>query len=269
MSETSMPILFNACADILAAHRRPIRYDALTYMALKSLGISRNDADFNKEKENVREKMLIAGRYGALYTYKPLYCGVLAHWFTTSEQMEMLLDVVHIPGSATAGSVGAMEALMRVEHMEVHNQALIGSELRMEALANGLVLEKHIAFWFDENYPDMYSDADNSGNWRRPCNHDFKLTVGKRTYRIDVTGPDRHGEHGKRGKKRPTDIHLLAEISGSECLWTGVTKGEHFVDRLDPATVFSPVAFLVWLNCHKHGIDYFACVPKPYRTHQP
>ena len=106
-----------------------------------------------------------------------------------------------------------------------------------------------------------YSDAENAGSWTRPCSYDFSLTVGNRKYLIDVAGPDARGSFGKRGRKHPTDIHLLCRIAGDQCVWEGVVGGEGYKESIDPRSIFSPTAFVVWLNCANHGIDYRAVAP--------
>lgn len=217
---------------------------------------------FRKNIENVREKLLQAEQYATFYTGKPLYAGALQSWFMSDAQLAMTLDYIEIPGSARAGVDGAFEALMRSPHMIIHHPSLANTERLNRIRSRGLVLEKHVSQWFERMYPELYSGPDNQGSWSTPCSHDFKLTVQNRTFAIDVAGPDEGGNYGRRGRKHPTDLHLICRLHGDHCLWEGVVRGEGYCRELDPSSIFSPTAFCVWLNCAKYHIDYELVAPR-------
>lgn len=262
MTELSMRDLFPACIQVLNEHLRPLHYaKELTPMALNALGVMKSDVLFHKEAENVREKLLLAGQYGTFYTGPPLYCAAFRHWFQSDRQLLLAVDHVEIPGNARAGAEGAHEALQRYPYMFLHNKNLHNTEVRYRALANGLVIEQHVTQWFEEKYPEFYAPPDNHRNWRMPCSHDFKLKIGRKTYLIDVCGPDKNGLYGRRGEKKPTDLHLECRMHNKSVFFEGVIRGENFKERIDPATIFSPIAFLVWLNCSKYGIKYGQVAP--------
>jgi hypothetical protein len=265
-SEISMRDLFPSCVNVLNSKRYPIHYKTLTDLAMIELGIPRpkEHADFDKNAENVREKLLQSGQRNTFYTGSPLYAGALSSWFVSDAklQLSLTMDYIQIPGSAQAGADGAFEALMRSAHMVVHNQHLANTERLNRVRSSGLVLEKHISHWFKRNYPEFYSDAENQGKWKEACSHDFCLTVDNRRFLIDIAGPDSKGLYGKRGIKHPTDLHFTCKISEDFCFWEGVVRGEGFKPSIDPGSIFSPTAFLVWLNCAKHGIKYSDLTPK-------
>lgn len=264
--EISMRDLFPACVNVLSREMRPIHYGELTKIAMgKELGIFNPDSNvngFRKNIENVREKLLQAEQRGTFYTGPPLFAGALRSWFVSDAQLSMTLDYIEIPGSAKAGSEGAFEALMRAPHMAIHNQSLANTERLNRVRSSGLVLEKHVTQWFKRQFPAFYGEAANHGNWMMPCSHDFTLTVEGRTFRIDVAGPDDKNSFGRRGRKHPTDIHLLCRINGDNCSWEGVVRGDGFQQSIDPESIFSPTAFVVWLNCNKQGIRYADVVPR-------
>lgn len=260
--EISMKDLFPACISVLDNAKTPLHYKTITNLALKSLGVHPSSVNLIKEIENVREKLLIAGQRGTFYTGAPLYAGALRSWFVSDAQISMTLDCIEIPGSAKAGADGAFESLMRAPFMVIHNPSLANTERLNRARSSGLVLEKHVAQWFQREYPDFFSDAENSGIWTRHCSHDFSLTVAGRKFLIDVAGPDDRGNFGKRGRKSSTDIHLLCRIAGDSCFFEGVVRGNAYQTDIDPQQIFSPTAFIVWLNCAKAGIDYSHAAPR-------
>lgn len=256
--------LFPACLKVLARELRPLHYADLTERAMKSCGIPqpRLSPWFGKNIENVREKLLLAGQHGTFYTGKPLYAGAFRSWFMSDAQLTITLDYVEIAGSARAGVDGAFEALMRAPHMVIHNPGLANTERLNRIRSSGLVLEKHVSQWFERHYPDFYAEPANKGSWTQPCSHDFRLSVHGRTFAIDVAGPDEGGNYGRRGRKHPTDLHFICRLQGDHCAWEGVVRGEGYKQDIDPSSIFSPTAFLVWLNCAKHNINYEHVVPR-------
>lgn len=264
MFEISMKDLFPKCRDILVREMRPIKYGDLTRIALMELGVPFSEIDLKKEKENVREKLLLAGQYNCFYTGAPLYAGAMRNWFVADDhqQLSLVVDYIKIPGNASAGASGAFEALMRSGYMQVHNRELANTELLNRGRASGLVIEKHVTNWFSKQYPEFFAEPENHNVWHQPCSYDFSLTVDGRQWKIDVAGPDKNGSYGKRGAKKSTHMHLLCKIVGDYCAWEGVVRGKEFNAYIDPSSIFSPVALIVRLNCAKHGINYEDVLPK-------
>ena len=254
--EISMKDLFPVCVNILDREKTPIHYLKLTALALeREMKVFLSNDAFLKNAENVREKLLCAEQRGTFYTGSPLCMGALRHWFKT-DQLQFTTDWITIQGNAQAGASGAFESLMRSKHMIINNPSLRNTEILNRARSSGLVLEHHISDWFKEKYPSLYQHPENHEKWDRPCNHDFKLLINNRCFLVDVAGPDWHGKYGKRGRKSKADVHLLCRISGKDCVFEGVVNGDDFTENVLPLTACSPTAFLVWLNCHKVGIDY-------------
>jgi hypothetical protein len=255
--ELSMRDLFPVCADVLADVLVPLHYTELTKRALRRMSVPLSAVNLAKEAENVREKLLQYGQRGTFYTGPPAYAGALRSWFVSDAQLQLVVDHIAVPGSAKAGVDGALEALMRSPYMEIRNPNLVHTERINRVRASGLVLERHIAQWFASRYPMLYRDPPNAGNWRQGCAWDFSLAVNGRTFKIDVAGPDEQGAYGSRGRKQHTDLHLICRVSGDECLIEGVVRGAGFQEKIDPGSIFSPTAFVVWLNCARDGIDYW------------
>ena len=251
-----MKDLFPVCVRILDREKRPIHYQKLAALALeKEMGVFLPKSAFLKNAENVREKLLLAGQCGTFYAGSPLCVGGLRHWFVV-DQLQFTTDWITIQGNAQAGANGAFEALMRSRHMVIHNPSLRNTELLNKARSSGLVLEHHVAGWFKAHYPTLYREPENQGIWDRPCNHDFKLASDDWMIKVDVSGPDWRGQYGHRGRKPKADVHLLCRITGADCTFEGVVRGESFGENCIPMTASSPTAFLVWLNCFIAGIDY-------------
>jgi hypothetical protein len=250
--ECPMPLLFRQCALILEETQRPWHYKALTRMALEALGRFESGRSFEKNAENVREKMLQKGQYGTFYTGRPLCMGGLLHWFQT-EQFSIATDLLAVPLKPALCLDAGIEAVLRPM---IQKNPYASREKIATVRVRGLALEWHWTAWFQANWPEFFAQPDNFKKYYEPCNHDFKLNIGGRTYTVDVAGPDKNGVHGMRGDKKTADIHLLCRINGEVCEWDGVVRGRYFSRELNAVHIVSPATLLVWLNCYRHGLDY-------------
>lgn len=252
--------IFPVCRKILDRELRLIHYAELTRLALVQLGLNDNDVNWQRQIEDVREKMLLAGQYDTFYTGKP-HCLAGVSWWFESSQLRLLnpSSGVVIPGDATAGADGAFEALMRDPFMKVKTSA--PCEKIARGRANGIVLEKHVAYWFQTRWPEFYLPPDNEGQWSAWCDHDFKLKINGNTYKIDVSGKKLNGSYGNPGQgKRRVDFHLICEIVNHDIIWRSVYRGKNYTDLILPeGQSFGgiwPERMIVWLNCLKHKLDY-------------
>lgn len=253
-----MSEMFSTCYKILKRKLVPIHYATLTEMALAEQGLSKSDVHWERQIEDVREKMLQAGRYETFYTGRPLCLAGIRWWFENEQQrLFHPTDGITIPGNATSGADGAYEALMRDPYMQKKTSAPDDRIARTRA--NGLVLEKHVARWFKELWPRFYLPPDNEGQWKRFCDHDFKLKVDGKTYQVDVSGPRLNGQFGNPGQgKRKTDFHLICEITGQDVAWRSVYQGKDYQGVILPEGGIYPERMIVWLNCRQNQVDYEA-----------
>lgn len=249
--------LFTECVRVLEDHLLPIHHEELARRAVQGLGLALSPDEFQVAVEAVRAK-LMAEQQGTFFTGPPAFCGALKGWFAQDGQEP---EPVMIPSNARAGAAGAFEALMRHHHMQIRRKKWDKPWILIRQRTEGLVLEKHVSFWFEEHYPTFYLPPDNEGKWEEGCNHDFKLSVHDQLLLVDVTGPDMYGKHGLRGNKVPTDIHLICRLDTRHCLFEGMVRGEHYKPELDPKTIFPPKAFLVWLNCEQAELSYASVQP--------
>lgn len=252
--------VFPVCRKILDRELRPIHYRELTEKALGQLGLTIKDVHWQRQIEDVREKMLEAGRYETFYIGHP-YCLAGVKWWFKSDQTMLFnpTEGIIIPGNAQAGADGAFEALMRDPYMKIKTNA--PTDRIAKGRASGLVLEKHVAYWFKSKWPMLYVPPDNEGQWTQWCDHDFKLKVNGQIARVDVSGPRQNGLFGNPGQgKRGVDFHLICEITGQDILWRSIFRGDSYKSSIFPdgetSGGFWPERMIVWLNCIRDGIDY-------------
>lgn len=254
----SMSELFPCCRDILERELRPLHYAKLTEMAIAAMGVPLHHVDRAKEIENVREKLAIAGQYGTCYVPAPYCLVALRYWFP-SPQLDLLnADSIMIPGHAQHGANGAFEALMRAPYMLT--KELTNTERLNRGRAQGFVTEGHVTPWFKSRWPEFFVEAENRGQWKDPCDHDFKLRINNRLLKIDVFGQRLNGYYRGPKLKPKADLHLLCRIAGQHVEWHGVRRAIAQGEMVFPETSASPIRMVVWLNCLKHGIDYSAII---------
>ena len=253
-----MEELFHECFRVLQQEFCPLHYAELTEKALANLSLSKNDVNWVRQVEDVREKMLQTGQYGSFYIGKPLCIGGLRCWF---EKRQLSLfkptEGIFIAGNVSAGIEGAFEAVMRSPFM-IKKYPSASDERRMFALAQGLVIEQHISKWFQAQYPNFYQHSDNYHQWQRPCDHDFKLCLDNRAFKVDVTGKRLNGKFGNPGKgKKTTDLHLVCEVIDDAVRFISVIPGKHYSGEIFPEKDgIPPERMIVWLNCVKNKLPY-------------
>ena len=250
----SMAELFPACVEVLRSDLYPMHYRELTKQAIQRLQ-PQSKINLFRSAEDVREKLLQAHRMGTFYAPHAGYLGAMQSWFP-SRQMTLNFDFIAIPSNLKAAIDGGFEAVMRLPHMKTK---VINSPGRYLACVRGQILEKHVAYWFESSYAEYYSPPPNANDWRKGCDHDFILTIPSvGELKIDVMGADKNGEYKTPQGKPKTSVHLLCRAMPNSVLWEGCVRGSQLKSSVIPANTFSPVCFLVWLNCQIRGIDYQA-----------
>lgn len=265
MNDTiSDTLLFPACVKVLEAEVTPLHYGDLTHKALQSFNIDMQTINLNRQKEDVRERLLLAKRMGTFYTGQYLFLGALKKWFYEENYSLFASDNDYIAiGNMpiTVAIDGAFEIVMRSDYMI--DKFSRSPEKRYYAMSKGLMIEAAVKHFFRQTYPSMYAEPENAGNYKQPCEHDFRLHIsGRRYIHIDVCGTNYKNEFRCPPQKKPTDFHLLCEIDEERLFLVSVAKGEDFRnDILSNELLFinqtiKPIQFICWLNCLKHGIDY-------------
>lgn len=242
--------LLPVCSHILEEELRPIHYKDLSIKAVEKMGLSVDDVVMYRTIEDVREKLPAVKRYDVVYTGAPHCLMAKKRWFIPTL---LHVDSILIPGHVSSGCNGAFEALMRDSHMLYKYGR---TEKTVSKRANGLVIERHVADWFASKWPEFYREPDNYKQWQRPCQHDFKLEIDGKVHLVDVASPTEHSYHSHN--KLSTHLHLLCKISpnGQDIIWESVMPGKYFLDGRLPEEGRSPHNMVVWLNCHKSGVDY-------------
>lgn len=251
-----MTPLFRACERILAQKLVPIHYDILTHLAIRLLDLTTTPSEERRAKEDVREKMLEARRYGTFYVPKPDCLGAIQKWF---QREKTLFNVdayaVHVEANATLAVEAATELVMRRPYLLTKVNDCFS---RWQAAARGYVIEKHVAAKFKNEWPEFYRPAANEGRWDEWCDHDFQIHVGGHRWLIDAMGPRRDGLFGKPrgGGKRNVDFHIAASICDSIVIH-GFRRGKDFTDDPFGAEQTEPLSsLLVFLNCYQEHIDW-------------
>lgn len=253
----SMSVLFPACVEVLHSHLYPIHYQELTRKAIEKLS-SQNQSiagcSISKSAEDVREKLLKQKARGTFYTGKTGYMGAIQSWFPT-KQIGINFDLITIPCNLKASLDGGFEAMMRIPYMKTK---VFNSPSRYMGCVRGQIIEKHVAYWFRDHYPEIYAPPKNEGNWKTGCDHDFILKIPNYgDLFVDVMGCDKNGNYTTPKGKPITSVHLLCRAVDNSIIWDGCIRGSHERNHvICPYETFSPICFLVWLNCKVQGIDY-------------
>jgi len=231
----------------------PMHYVELTRQTLLRLHIPASNVNWKRQIEDVREKLLEAGRHGFGYVGSPYCLAYLKEWLPQETIINPFLPT-RIAANLEAGERAIFEALMR----KFKDKTQARPESIAKGRARGLLIEQHVKRWFRVKWPDMVLPPDNDGIWEMPCDHDFKLRVNGRILRIDVAGPKTNGTYGKPlgGGKSATDIHVIACIEGNEVIIHGFVPGNEYRDIFTNWETHPIARMIFWLNCNKLNIDY-------------
>lgn len=246
--------IFLACKEVLDTTLKPLHYEELTRRGLRVLGVLESEVNWKKQIEDVREKMLERRwQQSVFYLGDPCYLGAVTHWFQRGFNLG---EPIVIPTDVSIAIQGTYEALMR-DNMVKKNPSASDSA-RMMAKAQGMQTEQPVKEWFKSNWPILYRPSDNDRQWTRPSDHDFKLKINGRAFGVDVSGPDRDGNHGNTSGKKPTDLHLIcAPTEDNRAIeWLAFVRGSEYTKNLVPELCVSPLQLIVWLNCIQDGLPY-------------
>jgi len=251
-----MDKLFRGCRDVLAAAMCPIHYGRLTELGLEKIATPARGDLLQRAKEDVREKMLGIGRFGTAYVPQPVCLAIFRRWFR-QEQMEVINngEGIDIPYDTAAFDEAFHDALMRVLKMDPKGAL---PQQRARRIANGLVIEKHVAGWFRHKFMRQYHEPENVNQWDRWCRNDFRLTIGKRIFGVDVMGPGQDGEFHVSATKPTTDVHLMAERTLTTVHISGFELGDRLRPHFGSENVVPICRLIVLLHCQSNGWDYHA-----------
>jgi hypothetical protein len=252
-----MGSLFRACESILWDRFMPVHYGDLTRLAIGELGVEVTKKEFVRCKEDVREKMLEARRYGTFYVPSPHFFGAIRDWFKTDDVPLLNVEpyLIKIPSDATWSIEASTEILMRRRYML--DKIPSADPLRRErGASSGIHIEKHISYYFRDHWAEQWFPPDNENKYYLPCPHDFKLFIDGVMYQVDVMGPHANGKFSV-GDKKVVDFHLIGEVAGPSYYFQGFLQGGDVPSGyFSPTVVKPPSRLIVLLNCAKHGIDH-------------
>lgn len=252
-----MTEMFRVCSQVLDDSRCPLHYRELTRLALRRMNRDEHHVDFGRQVEDVRQKMLEAGRHETFYAPKPLCLGAKREWFSADGQQLLIAPdlQVEIPPSIPAAIEGATEAILRSPHM-VQKKKYARPEVVARARAGGLVIEALVKSYFRREWPDAFVPPDNDGQVERWCDHDFKLRINGAVLKFDVANPSLDGEWRVSEGKRSTDFHLRCRLREGRVVWESIVPGALYASNPRPWLLVAPLRLVVRLNCEKHGVDY-------------
>lgn len=248
--------LRRACKQILSDSLTPRLYKQLAIMALRELGWTGSQADFNKLAEDIREQVLLARCDGMAYIPKPYCVGVIADWYSPDATL-VNETYLPIPITVPAALRALEETHWRFPYML--NKSGSSEEIKLKRVGKGLLIENIVSEYFKEKWPDMWRPPENEGQYRMPCPHDFKIELPDGTlYRVDVAGKGQDDLYGTTVYgKQPADFHILAELTRTGALLKGVVYPDVFQSGRIDGVIAQPVQRLIArLNTTKEGYDF-------------
>lgn len=286
-----MDALFPVCVEVLREEQRPLHYAELTRKALARLGYSWHDVPWQKQVEDVREKLLLAGSRGTAYIGRPYCVGVLREWFPDPDcQMMLNMEELALPLRAEICTEAMVDAIYRFNYMQTKTftakkelglfpdvaEELVGEivgeieryravaevlpslDNRIRGAARGKLIEFHVADWFRQKWPENYGHSPNRGRWNEKCKFDFSLRFGSKIYLFDVAGPNQDGTfgHPRGGGKKTVDFHVLGGLNSNSVLVYGFVTGKRFTERIFKEFSNPLIWLVVYLNCTKLRIPY-------------
>ena len=253
-----MPVIFSKCHEVLRESIRPLHYADLTEMALNGLGITKDQVDWNKQREDVREKMLIAGQHKSSYIGKPHCLAYLLDWIPCGQlRLNVCDESIPLSSSWITANKAFYEFAMRTAYMEDKTKIASQSDIFLRRF-RGLHGERIVVNWFENTWPQFYLPPENEGQWERWCSHDFKIKSKNRVFEVDVAGSRHDGLYYRPRGKHAVDIHIFwnesTEHDGIEV--QGFRPGKEFSGEF---AIFEtrPISHLIfWLNCLEMNLDY-------------
>ena len=156
-------------------------------------------------------------------------CGpwyALSRWFDPVLPFVAFDDMLPLNLSGRCIREAQIEALRRLPNMIVRNPRTTQVRRNMAAF-DGLTVEKHIAAYFRETWPQFYTPASNNGLFDKPAPDDFSLLLAGKKWKIDVASsevkyPPRWKIHP--GKMRGAHIRIFAFYNDSYIWMQGYNK---------------------------------------------
>ncbi len=248
------------CGRILDEEIRPIHYADLTRMAINRVG--RNGVDFTKVKEDVREKILMAGLDGCGYIGAPYCYAFKKKWIKGDQAVLNFEEPIPVPVTVSSSTAGACETIYRFKHM-IHKPT--GTYIPIDEAEPGVVkfrieraiVEQNVSDYFKQNWPKLWMPPSNDKKYKKPASDDFRIRVKNYIYNFDVFTPGRNGKGGLVKWKRPAHIHVMAEYDDDGVNIRGFTTGQLFSShQWSPEEIYPFHQLVFWLNCMQDDMPY-------------
>ena len=259
-----------ACSSILDEQMRPIHYSKLTELVLERCTDNPSQFNFNRQKEDIREKVLQSRRLGMIYLPKPNSLAIKLSWMPFANTT--LLEPILLPGIVTISARLATEIRTRTRYMKDKNKPGFADpeiptidelrhrenwrKLRVRALWRGLVTENHFREWYKKDWLNFYLDPPNIGRPRDYCHHDFSIIgITSKPITVDIECANEKGQFGTKYKKVKADLFFQCSLDRNKRLWwhRSVPRNNYKIDGIGNGQSPARVCFV--LNCRKYGID--------------
>lgn len=259
-------ILRPLCHKILEREISPIHYEKLANLVIKEQG-EYNGYDLKKIKEDIREKILIAGLDDSGYTGKPYFLAYKKRWVKRNQAVFNFYEPIRVPMTVSSSTAGACETVFRFKYMlyKPLNKSLTIDEaidedpkiihFRMKRL----IIENNVSDYFRNRWPDLWLPPSNKNIYKQHAPDDFRMRIrdDDHIYLFDVCTPNKDNLIGKVYMKKEAHIHVVANDEDDEINIVGFTTGKLFKEKQWVIEELYPIHQLIfWLNCISKKYPY-------------
>lgn len=249
------------CDKILEREVRPMHYADLTKEAIKAAGLH-NGYNVDKIKEDVREKILVAGLDDSGYVGTPYCLAFKRSWVKRNQAKFNFDEPITVPVTVSSSTAGACETVFRYRYMLQKNTMEFerideASEGNVQFRMRRLIIEHNVSDYFKKRWPKLWLPASNNKKYKTSAPDDFRIKVEGSKLNIDVCTPDKEGKVGKVNMKKEAWVHVVAENPQDELNIVGFIPGKMFKGSRWSIGELYPINQLIfYLNCVDAGIPY-------------
>jgi hypothetical protein len=255
-------ILRPLCHKILEREISPIHYAELANLVIKEQG-EYNGYDLSKIKEDIREKILIAGLDDSGYTGKPYFLAYKKRWVKRSQAVFNFSEPITVPITVSGSTAGACETIFRFKYMlykptmeyitiDKADSNVITFRVKRS------IIEKNVSDYFRNRWPNLWLPPSNEKLYERPAPDDFRIKISDSCiYLFDVCTANKDGRIGNVHMKNEAHIHVVANDENDGINIIGFTTGKLFKEKQWVIEELYPIHQLVfWLNCISNKYPY-------------
>jgi hypothetical protein len=254
------------CHKILEREISPIPYKELADLVIKEQG-EYNGYDLRKIKEDIREKILIAGLDDTGYTGKPYFLAYKKRWVKRNQAVFNFNEPIKVPMTVSSSTAGACETVFRFKHMLYKptmekltiDEAIDKAPNVINFRIKRSIIENNVSDYFKNRWPNLWIPPSNEKIYELPAPDDFRMRIrgDDHIYLFDVCTPDKHNLIGKVNMKKEAHIHVVANDENDGINIIGFTTGKLFKEKQWVIEELYPIHQLIfWLNCVSKNYPY-------------